>query len=145
MILRPPRSTPKPSSAASDVYKSQNQHVPEDLGFEYGDAVPISARTGMGFELLLARLGEKLETAMVDVELLIPYRDGYLIPFFHENGKADRVEHCEDGVIISGRLARRCLSKFVEYVKLINPSPFQPVGQTTLIGRLPIRGPFHVL
>ena len=26
MIRRPPRSTPKPSSAASDVYKRQNQH-----------------------------------------------------------------------------------------------------------------------
>ena len=104
-------------TAFNKIDEIPNQHVPEDLGFEYGDAVPISARTGMGFDLLLAQLGEKLESAMVDVELLIPYKHGHLIPFFHENGKADRVEHCEDGVIISGRLARRCLGKFVEYVK----------------------------
>eukprot|EP00829_Urostomides_striatus_P014104 TRINITY_DN4069_c0_g2_i1.p1 TRINITY_DN4069_c0_g2~~TRINITY_DN4069_c0_g2_i1.p1 ORF type:complete len:216 (-),score=74.50 TRINITY_DN4069_c0_g2_i1:11-658(-) len=36
MIRRPPRSTPKPSSAASDVYKRQVVHTPENLIFSIG-------------------------------------------------------------------------------------------------------------
>ena len=50
MIRRPPRSTPKPSSAASDVYKRQYLHS-RIKGFEFPHPFPMKPDNTPQFQL----------------------------------------------------------------------------------------------
>ena len=48
MIRRPPRSTPKPSSAASDVYKRQSTDHPPTIRLKFTDRPQIIHRSSTG-------------------------------------------------------------------------------------------------
>ena len=56
MIRRPPRSTPKPSSAASDVYKRQIYNdlgkiiINPELGRKNNDDITVADLTGTGVQ-----------------------------------------------------------------------------------------------
>ena len=94
-----------------------SEQLPDDLLLAYPSAVPISALTGTGLQLLLDLFSQRLNRTMVNVDLLIPYADGHLLPLFHKYGQAEKVEHSEEGVILVGRLARRFLGTFKEFLR----------------------------
>ena len=70
----------------------------------YPDAVVISARTGLGFDELLAVIEERLPSLMQDVDLLIPYSRGDLVSRAHRQGEVLSAEHDEVGTRLHARV-----------------------------------------
>jgi GTP-binding protein HflX len=63
----------------------------------YPHAVVVSARTGHGFDELLAAIEAQLPMLMEDVDLLIPYSRGDLVSRAHRQGEVLSAEHEEVG------------------------------------------------
>lgn len=82
----------------------------------YEDMVAISAEQGTGLEQLLAKIAEVLGREMVDITVLLPYSAGDLATLFHERGQVEAEEYRKEGTRIKGRLPRRFLPLFREYV-----------------------------
>ena len=73
MIRRPPRSTRKESSAASDVYKRQDLHLLKDYITETGKILPARI-TGVS-----AKVQRKITKAVKTARFLalLPYSDNH--------------------------------------------------------------------
>jgi GTP-binding protein HflX len=80
----------------------------------FPNSVPISALTGEGEELLLARIEEVLEAQMTRLDVLVPYELGELVDLFHRRGLIEREEHIEEGTRIVGRIPRGLVGRFYE-------------------------------
>lgn len=87
---------------------------------EFERAVPISAITGEGFQLLLSVMEEELYERLEPVALNIPYREGKLISVFHEQGIVESIENQPSSVLIKGRLPSRLLSRYRPFVEGAN-------------------------
>jgi len=78
------------------------------------DAVPVSALTGEGLDLLRLRIEQAFENTLTAVELLIPYSDGARLHDLHEvAGRLERTEEAE-GVRVRARLPRAELHRFAD-------------------------------
>ena len=84
----------------------------DSLCREFPDSVAISALTGDGIDRLLARIEEVLETQMVWLDVLVPYRCGELVDLFHRRGLIEWEEHTEMGTHIKGRLPAVLVGRF---------------------------------
>jgi len=78
----------------------------------FPNCVPISALTGRGLDLLLARVEEVLETQMTWLDVYIPYESGNLVDLFHRRGLIEREEHTGTGTHIVGRIPRGLAGRF---------------------------------
>jgi GTP-binding protein HflX len=76
------------------------------------DAVAISALTGQGLEILMARIDQVLTEELVDVEVMIPYRRGDLVGLFHQRGVIEREDHVEQGTRLVGKVPASLLPRF---------------------------------
>jgi GTP-binding protein HflX len=63
----------------------------------YPHAVVVSARTGLGFDELLAAIEAELPTLMQDVEVVLPYSRGDLVSRAHRQGEVLSADHDEVG------------------------------------------------
>jgi len=81
---------------------------------EFPNSVPISALTGDGLELLLARVEKVLEVQMARLDVLIPYELGELVDLFHRRGLIEREEHTRTGTRIVGRIPSALVGRFHE-------------------------------
>ena len=80
------------------------------------NAVEVSAVTGYGTEELLAGLIKLIPADEVEVELLAPYSEGWIMPYIHENGKLLREEYTEKGMNIKAKIKRAYIEKLREFV-----------------------------
>jgi GTPase len=78
----------------------------------FPDAVAVSAKTGEGFEDLVALIRHSLYEAFVPILVRLPFQQSQLIALFHEMGRVDRTEHERTGVIIQGRIPGRLAAQF---------------------------------
>jgi GTP-binding protein HflX len=76
------------------------------------NSVPISALTGEGLELLLARVESVLEAQMAWLDVHIPYDLGELVDLFHRRGLIEQEEHTGTGTRIVGRIPRGLVGRF---------------------------------
>lgn len=83
--------------------------LPEVFG---RDTVLISARTGMGFEDLLAAIARTLPPAQQQVRLLIPYESGALLAELRREGKVLSEEYTDAGTRVVALAPKRLLYKF---------------------------------
>jgi GTP-binding protein HflX len=83
----------------------------------FSNAVAISALTGEGIGDLLAAVQEHLYEMYTPIEVHLPYSQGKLISLFHEQGRVERIEHGNGGVLIQGRIPGRLLAQFGAYLK----------------------------
>lgn len=67
-------------------------------------AVVVSARTGQGFEELLAAIERDLPSRLVDVTIMVPYSRGDLLSRAHRQGEVLSVEHEESGTLLHARV-----------------------------------------
>lgn len=67
-------------------------------------AVVVSARTGQGFEELLAAIERDLPSRLVDVTIMVPYSRGDLLSRAHRQGEVLSVEHEESGTLLQARV-----------------------------------------
>lgn len=86
----------------------------EDLKIS-GVAVPISALTGQGMDMLLSAIEAIMEQNLHPLTVKLPYQRGDLMSLFHERGQVDSEEHMADGVLIDGRMPVRLIPYYDEY------------------------------
>jgi GTPase len=82
----------------------------------FPDAIPISAKKGMGISELLHAIGAELFETYVPVKIRLPYQQGQLISMFHEQGQVVKVEHDRGGVILEGNLPVRLLARYQAFI-----------------------------
>jgi GTP-binding protein HflX len=67
-------------------------------------AVVVSARTGQGFDELMAAIDEDLPDHLVDVTVLVPYSRGDLVSRAHRQGEVRSSDHEADGTRLHARV-----------------------------------------
>jgi GTPase len=78
-------------------------------------AVPVSALTGEGVELLLSRIDEALRPGVERARLRIPYADGPALAQCYERGRVLSRADEPDGIRLEVELPRRLLSPLAAY------------------------------
>jgi GTPase len=81
-----------------------------------GAAVPVSAHTGQGMDMLLAAIEAALEQFLQPITVHLPYERGDLLSLLHERGQVDQEEHGAAGITIHARVAPRLLPYFADYL-----------------------------
>jgi GTP-binding protein HflX len=83
---------------------------------KFPNSVAISALTGEGVDDLKRSINEALFENYVDISLWLPYKEGALISMFHEQGQVNAVEHQDGGMLISGRLPDRLMTRYSSFI-----------------------------
>lgn len=94
--------------------EEQQARVKEALA-AYPNAVVVSALTGVGLDDLRAKIDYVLYNQMAPVDVLIPYKHGELVAFFHEHGFIEQEEHTGDGTHLVGRLPVNLAGRYANY------------------------------
>lgn len=81
----------------------------------YPNAVVVSATTGEGLEALRTKIDDVLYAQMAPVNVLIPYKHGELVSFFHEHGFVEKEEHTADGTHLIGRMPVNLAGRYADY------------------------------
>ena len=76
-------------------------------------AIPVSALTRAGFDLLSDRVRHELLGELRDVVLRIPLRDGRAVDFFEARAKVASRDYDETSTILQARVAKRHLEQVV--------------------------------
>ncbi len=85
------------------------------------DSIAVSALTGQGLDLLVARIEEALEAEMVRITVLLPFERGDLVSCFHERGLIDLEEHQAEGTRLQGRIPQSLHPLFEEFKAPLHP------------------------
>lgn len=80
-----------------------------------GVAVPISALTGRGIDMLLLAVEGSMEQQLTPITVLLPYDRGDLTSMFHERGQVSSESHSDEGTTIFGRLPHRLVPYYRSY------------------------------
>lgn len=95
----------------------ENRDTTQKLLPDFPEAVAISAVSGEGVDSLMARIDEFLYQTFVPISVKVPYTQGQLLSFFHENGQVDTIQYEEKVVHMKGRLPVRFLARYQEFLK----------------------------
>jgi GTP-binding protein HflX len=74
------------------------------------EGVPVSALTGNGVEGLREAIAAALPRGMVDVRLLVPYRDADLLARLYREGEVRTAQATPSGTQVSARVPERLLA-----------------------------------
>ncbi len=88
----------------------------------FADSVAISALTGAGLGELLVRIEDMLESQMVWLDVLIPFKSGELVDLFHRQGLVEWEGHTSKGTHIVGRIPRVLAGRFAGLGKVVRPT-----------------------
>jgi len=90
--------------------------------FRHPDGVLVSAVTGEGLEELTGRIVADFERTLIDVDLLVPFREGGVMSELHDlAGDLDR-EDTAEGVRVAARLPRLVAARFERFAHGSNGS-----------------------
>ncbi|MGI8587125.1 MAG: GTPase HflX [Chloroflexia bacterium] len=81
------------------------------------DYVPVSAKEGIGLDLLLSRVEDDLNKGLLTVQIRIPYSQGELVAEFHRSGTVLSETYDESGTLIKGRIPMRLRDTFAAYAQ----------------------------
>lgn len=100
--------------------------LPGAEGIDFADAalpnsVPISALTGAGLDVLMARLDEVLDADMQLIDVILPYSRGELLALVHQRGAILREEHAEAGTALVARVPQHLAGRFEPYARKVSP------------------------
>ena len=80
------------------------------------ESVVVSCAERSGLEDLIEMVDAKAGETWIRVTLMLPYREGSLRQWLHEQAKVVGEEHLADGTRMEARVHRRHLSKFETYI-----------------------------
>ena len=80
-------------------------------------AFEVSAVTGEGIDRLLEAISEILDIGSIEMDLLVPYGEGWVIPFIHENGELLSSEYTDEGIKIRVNIDRAKAGRLREFMK----------------------------
>lgn len=87
------------------------------LRWEYCSPLLISARENLG----IAELKEAIEKSIFEdtcrVRLFIPYEEGDIVNYLHEQALVLTKRHCENGIYLEARCDREIVNRLKEYVE----------------------------
>jgi GTP-binding protein HflX len=86
-----------------------------ELAFRHPDGILVSALTGEGVEALGERIVAEFDRRMVDVDLLVPFREGGVLNELHELAGDLTREDTPDGVHVAVRLPQPVAARFERY------------------------------
>ncbi len=79
------------------------------------DAVTVSAATGHGIPQLMNAIAERLEGAMVEVSLVVPYDKGEVVASLYEIGEVIEERHTAEGTVLAVKLPKTEADRFGEF------------------------------
>jgi GTP-binding protein HflX len=79
---------------------------------EFPNSIPISAATGQGIDLLLARIEEVLNADLVPLRVRLPYQQSQLLALLHEHGHIRREEYGPQGTTVEGFIPAHLSAQF---------------------------------
>lgn len=82
---------------------------------DFPDAVPISARRGLGLDALLEQVENVLGSELVAVRVRIPYSATELVNLFHRKGVVEKQEYLPRGTLLEGKLPQALAREFEAY------------------------------
>jgi GTPase len=96
-----------------DVRKEESR-IP--ISNPQGKVFEISALTGQGLEGLLEGISQMIPKENIEVNVLVPYTAGWVIPFIHENGEVISEEYTEQGIKADIIIKKMKIEKIREYI-----------------------------
>lgn len=85
------------------------------LRSKYGEVHEVSALTGLNLEELLGVIDREVYTDFVTANLLIPYGEGNVLSYLHNNNCVEKEEYREDGTYVQIRTTRNIFGRVKEY------------------------------
>ncbi len=82
----------------------------------YSAVCEVSAETGFGIEGLLEKITEGFREQLREVSLLIPYNEGWVLPFIYKYGQLINQEYLEQGIRVQALVKINKISKLEEFV-----------------------------
>lgn len=76
----------------------------------------VSAVTGQGMDDMLDGISQILPEDEAEIKLLIPYSDGWVIPYIYQNGKVIEQNHSESGTEIKAVIKKIKVEAIKEYM-----------------------------
>jgi GTP-binding protein HflX len=77
----------------------------------------VSAVTGKGLHELKKGIAEILPISEVEVEMEVPYSEGWVIPYLHQNGKILSEEFTENHTKLKAVINKKNIDKLKEFIK----------------------------
>lgn len=82
----------------------------------YSSVCEISAVTGDGIQQLLEKITDGFRNRLREIKLLIPYNDGWVMPYIYENGQVLEQEYLEAGTSVKALVKIDKLSNLEEFI-----------------------------
>lgn len=95
-----------------------------ELIAEFPNSLAISAQTGQGIEVLLARIESVFDANLISVRVHVPYQQGELVAMLHQHAHVEREEHGPEGTLIEARIP-------VRLAATLRPYTVEPVDQSS--------------
>ena len=95
-----------------------------ELVAEFPNSYAISAQTGQGIEVLLARIESVLDANLIWVRVQVPYEQGELVAMLHQHAHVEREEHGPEGTLVEARIP-------VRLVATLRPYSVEPADQSS--------------
>lgn len=84
----------------------------------YGNnkAIEVSALSGYGIPELLSAIAAELQPLEEEMTVNVPYNEGWVIPYLHQNGKVVSLEYLEEGIRARVKIKRVYAERIRNYV-----------------------------
>jgi GTP-binding protein HflX len=83
---------------------------------EFTDTYPISAKLGLGIQVLLKAIEDELFETFIEIEVDVPYQEGQMLSLIHEHGQVQELRNEATGTHVRGLVPRRLLFRFEPYL-----------------------------
>ena len=98
-----------------DLRDDSDSVLETDKQLNYEAVVGISALNNIGIEDLLNVVESVFKDSMINIKVLIPYQDGQVSSWLHEQAIIKEETHTNDGVIMDILLAKRDVQLIKKY------------------------------
>lgn len=82
----------------------------------YSAVCEISAATGYGIEQLLEKITEGFMHQLKEVNLLVPYNDGWVMPYIYQNGQIINQEYEEGGIKVKALVKIEKVGRLADFI-----------------------------
>jgi GTPase len=82
----------------------------------YTSVCEISAVTGAGTDQLLEKITEGFKERIREIKLLIPYNDGWVMPYIYTNGQVIEQEYLENGISVKATVKVDKISNLEDFI-----------------------------
>ncbi len=101
------------------VLNKVDKQLEENLSImrsKYKDAIYISAKQNINLSILLDEVEKKVYESFITKKLLIPYSDGKIISYLHNNKCVECEEYIEEGILVTITTTQDVLGRVKEYI-----------------------------